>query len=335
MPLITYAKQPATSIYHKAPLELFKSLSQILVLIPGNPGLVDFYETYLTLLQTKLPRLEVLAISHEGFQSTGDYRDEKEHIETYGLKLEAQHKISIIQDFVQEKECPVELFFLSHSMGCFVTQRVVKLIMEDPELSKKVTVKFVGFICPTIIDICKSASGKLFTNLSHYLPLIRIATLFSLLTSSLLSEHAIRRVIQRFFLSGPPSDDEYRQQEYENATNGMLKIFLSRPLITRALSLANEEMHQIATNRDMTDYSFITLPSTYNVKVWSFFADTDKWVSESTRAAILSRYNQEGNENLSFEIGSLKDSVAIKHGFCVDQSVEFSEITLHALSAAL
>lgn len=329
MPLTIPPHDKYTTIYHKEPLQLSESNHPLLILIPGNPGLVDFYFTYLNLIQMKYPTIEVLCISHAGFKS--DIIEEDDiAFKFFDLEFQVQHKIDIIKYFILKENKPRDLYFLSHSVGSYITQRVVHGLIYDLEIQNFINIKFLGLICPTIIDIGQSNSGQLINKLFSLLPLVQIAVVFSTLLNFILPERVIKAVIRNFVIDKPSSSNDEELQSLEHSRIGAFKIFQTKNIIQQALHMANDEMKTILKDNDFNDWFFNDLLSKNNVTIWTYFAYSDHWVHDSTRDYILTRYHNSKNKRLVFQVGDVEDSIT--HSFCVNKSVEFAEITCGRLS---
>ena len=333
MTLKTCPHEEYTSIYHKNPLQHSASVRPLLVLIPGNPGLVDFYITYLNLIQKRNPNLEILCISHAGFKSDGNIIDDDSVFTYYNLEFQIEHKIDILKYFILNENRNTELYFLSHSVGSYINQRVVHRLLNNSELQNKMDIKFLGLICPTIIDIGRSNSGQIITKMFAYLPIIQIAIYLSVLINSLFPESFVKFVVKNVVIDKSSSTREESQESIENSTIGALKIFRSKNIIKQALNLAKEEMKTILKDDEFNDWFFKGLPSQYDIRIWAYFAHTDHWVHDTTKDYILARYHSDSNKKLSFEIGDIEDSIT--HSFCVNESIEFSQITSEKLSDLL
>lgn len=89
--------------------------------------------------------------------------------------------------------------------------------------------------------------------------------------------------------------------------------------------MAIEEMDMILDDAELNNWFFNQL-SNQGTKIWTYFAFEDYWIHDNTRAYILTQFHDDSNHNLSFQLGAVDDGIT--HSFCVDQSVEFSHITL-------
>lgn len=308
--------------------------SPLLVFIPGNPGLIDYYITYLDIIAERHPEFDILAISHAGYQTSGDYlTDGNTGDQTYyDLDYQVAHKVNILKEQILNGH--TDLYFLCHSVGGYITQRVIRRLLKDKEVKDLVNVRFIGLICPTIVDIAKSQSGIYFTRLFSLLPLVQVCVLLITVLQWILPAAWARSIIRKFIIARPRLTDGKLKESWENSLDATFKIYLSKRIIRQTLTLAKEELEVIHRDDEYNDWFFLDLPQSHGTKIWSFFAILDYWVHDNTRDYILSRYHDLENELVHFQVGDLdNDEVkAITHSFCIDQSVEFAEITSNVLS---
>lgn len=336
MNIKTNGEHPLTSEYYRAPISGNGATSPLLVFIPGNPGLIDYYLTYLDLLAVDYPEFSVLAISHAGFQTSGDYvrAGEVDSQTFYGVEYQIEHKTKILKQYVLSGHR--ELYFLAHSFGGYLTQRIVKKLLRDPELRDRVDIKFIGLVCPTIVDIAKSQSGVYFTRLFNALPLVQLAVFFVGLLQVLLPESAVRYIIRNYIIAKPALTCDKLMESWNNSVEATYKIFSSKRIVRQALLLAREELNVIHRDDALNDYFFNEFAEEHDIKIWCFFAIKDYWVHDHTRDYLLARYHDVENEHVSFEVGDTdsEGQRAITHSFCIDQSVEFAAITSRAMRCA-
>ncbi|GEQ70258.1 hypothetical protein JCM33374_g3934 [Metschnikowia sp. JCM 33374] len=330
MTLRTNIEHPLTSEYH---VPSNSKDNRLLVFIPGNPGLIDYYTTYLDLIQQEFPNMGILALSHAGFQTSDDYVNDglSRDFEFYNLDYQVAHKCRIIKEHIMAGNS--KLVFLCHSVGGYITQRVISRLLSDEDVKDVIEIEFVGLVCPTIVDIAKSDSGVLFTKLFTYLPIIQMAVCFLTMLQWILPDSLARTIISKFIIARPVTDDEKSMESWKNAIDATFKIYKSKRIARQALTLAREELQVIHRDDGMNDWFFEEIPKTHNIQIWCFFAESDYWVHDNTRDYILSRYHDQKNKLVSFEIGesSTEHTRAITHSFCIDQSVEFAKITCQAL----
>lgn len=326
MPVELLDTNPKTHIYHQLPIvdKLGTNRNNdLLIMIPGNPGLIEFYITYLDLIQQELPSFEILCIAHAGFLGNDD-----EPQESFDLKFQIEHKYQIIKEFIfkryNQNQKQVQLYVLTHSMGSFVFQRSLKKLLQDQELKDKFQVKFTGFITPTILDIANSDLGKKVAKAMEFnIPIIPILLFFRVLILLIFGEQQLKKMLGNHL-----SKQNKDIIGLENSVIGSYKILQSKAVIRQALIMAQEEMHVIDLDESINDWYF--QDSTNGFKRWVFFAQDDHWVGNHTRERIIEKYGNDGsekNENVMIEICRDLDN-PIAHSFCVCQSKEFAEITV-------
>lgn len=333
--IYTNKKYPLTSEYW-IDSKISSPSSRLLVFIPGNPGLIDYYVTFMNAISDKYPQYDVLVIGHAGYQTSGDYvKDGAQpgHPEFYNLEYQVQHKVEILKKRVLQGHH--NLSFLCHSVGCYVTQRVIQRLLKDKDIEDVVQIEFVGFICPTIVDIAKSESGVIFTKLFNILPVISIAVLFVRFLQLILTDSLARAIIKNYAIDTPVLNDEVLKEAHANAVDATFKIYKSTRIVRQALSLAREELNVIHRDDVFNDWFFNQFPQTSGAKIWCFFAYSDYWVHDNTRDYILGRYHDLENMRVRFQVGdgNKKDKKAIGHSFCVDQTAEFIQVTLAVLES--
>lgn len=321
MSLLTLEGFPSTSAYHiKAEGQNVVNANgiakDILFFIPGNPGLVEYYITYLDLIHEKYPHFEIYCLSHAGYQTTDNYQYDNE--EYYDINYQIDHKYKIIKDLVDEES---NIHFLGHSMGTFVMQKLIKKLIDDD-----LKVKFIGLICPTIVNLKDSDSGKKFQKLYRWLPIIKLGLLFSWFLS-LFSENFIKYLFGSIIFDEPKVRDSKSEQSLKNSIDASFKLVTTPRIVRQALTLVVDELDMILQDDELNDWFFGL--SKEGIKIWTYFAFKDHWIHDNTRDYILSRYFDEKNSNLLFELGDID---GITHSFCVNQSVEFAEITLNTMS---
>lgn len=332
MPITTNPNYPLTSEYHRESTIGSKN-APLLVFIPGNPGLIDYYITYLDLIAEQYPKYDVLAISHAGYQTSDDFvaagnTGERTY---YDIDYQVKHKVEILKEQILDGHTNISI--LCHSVGGYFTQRVVRALLKDDEVKDLVKIEFIGLICPTIVDIAKSQSGQYFGWLFSVLPLVQASIYFIAFLHLILPTAFARYIIRNFVIARPKLTDARLIESWNNSVDATHKIFLSKRIGYQALTMAKEELRVIHRDDEYNDWFFEELPQQYGTRIWSFFAHRDHWVHDNTRDYILSRYHDAENELVNFEVGDVdnEDASAITHSFCIDQSVEFAGITCKAL----
>lgn len=286
----------ATSILHLKPKHV-SALTPLFVWIPGNPGILQYYEEMLQRLHEKHDTWEILAISHAGM-SLEDPNVQKTKATIFSLEEQIQHKVEVINQFSSENR---PLIVMGHSVGAYMAQHAVL----DSKLVGKV-IK-IGLITPTVIDIHLSQKGTQMTTGFYWLsglPGIAAWTsnfLFNKLSFVPYTDYLVSFMMDSDKDSIPVTTSKRFLQNSET--------------VRQALGLAKLEMEQI---RD--DWPFqqklIDFCNERNVRTWFLFSTNDHWVSESTRNALIKFYRERYIER-NLEIQVVSD---IAHSFVVKES---------------
>lgn len=292
-----------TIVYHQLAKKQLVN-GPLMVFIPGNPGVINYYIPYFKLLGSRLPTVEILGISQTGHQIPEKTGDKSNYGTVVGLQGQIDHKVALIEEFLGDGG-DRDVLIMGHSVGTWMIERIVL------KLGDRVNFKFIGFITPTIIDIHKSDKGKAFA------PLIKIFPVVNLILPQL--SHLLRLIPDKFVnfllskvLKNPP----------DHALEST-KLFITNPQqITQSIGLAHEELQVIQNDWDFFENEF--LQQTLSIPKWFYFSNVDHWVNNNTQAEITEKV--ERLENVTVE-----SSDEIVHSFCINQSEEFAEITTRAL----
>ncbi|TRY59668.1 hypothetical protein DNTS_027406 [Danionella cerebrum] len=181
-----YCKGAVTEVLKYGPKDLHTASkgpnpsNTLILIIPGNPGVVGFYETYMwTLYQTFHERFPVWAVSHAGHcmpPETFDLIEDPSVIEkedVFGLDGQTEHKLAFLRKHVPRG---TNLLLIGHSIGCYI---ILEMMKRDPDLK---VLKAV-MLFPTIERMALSPQGKCMTpvlcNLRYalYLPIFLLSLL--------------------------------------------------------------------------------------------------------------------------------------------------------------
>ncbi|KAG5855998.1 hypothetical protein ANANG_G00003060 [Anguilla anguilla] len=165
--------------------ELHSTPRVVFLLIPGNPGVVGFYRTFLqTVHQAFGRRHPVWAVSHAGhcappgsMRMTTAGSPGMQIEDVFGLNGQVEHKLAFLREHVPRE---AKLVLIGHSIGCYI---IIEMMKRDPELQVLKSV----LLFPTIERMAVTPQGRVMTpvlrRLRHvaYLPVF----LLSLLPQSL------------------------------------------------------------------------------------------------------------------------------------------------------
>lgn len=300
-----------TTIYH-----IFGSspICPLLVLLPGNPGLAEFYSKYLLALKKKHPEFELVAPSLLGFSSTVIERMAYDpSLKVYTLQEQINHNIELIKVLTaNHHNKPRDLYLLGHSVGAWIAQRVAVGI----EGSDTVNLKFVGLLTPTIKDIAISERGINFVRLCKYLPVGILGGRLLQALNWMMPTSALEALVR--YIMGSELEDHAYQVAYS---------FASRPQFARqVIVMAIEEMKRIDGTQYPEDLgNFWDENQPY--RIWGMFAYKDHWIAESTQQEIIETF---GNQrNVDFLV--LDETCQVPHNFCVRTSEVVASYTSEAI----
>ncbi|KAM7404106.1 hypothetical protein PAMA_004500 [Pampus argenteus] len=161
----------------------------LFLIIPGNPGVVGFYRTFMQTLHSMFGyRHPVWAVSHAGHCVPPDSMDMVEDAslatdkDVFGLNGQIEHKLAFLRKHVPRE---TSLVLVGHSIGCYI---ILEMMKRDPELE---VLKAV-MLFPTIERMAQTPQGKVMTPvLCHmryaaYLPLFLLSLLPEGFKSSLI-----------------------------------------------------------------------------------------------------------------------------------------------------
>ncbi|KAF0044682.1 lipid droplet-associated hydrolase [Scophthalmus maximus] len=184
----TYCSGANTEVLKFGSCQLHSGHKLLFLIIPGNPGIVGFYRSFMQTLHSKFGyRHPVWAVSHAGHCVPPDSMDMVEDAsfaaegDVFGLNGQIEHKLAFLREHVPRE---TRLVLVGHSIGCYV---ILEMMKRDPDLK---ILKAV-MLFPTIERMAQTPQGKVMTPvLCHmryvaYLPLFLLSLLPDTLKSSL------------------------------------------------------------------------------------------------------------------------------------------------------
>jgi len=170
---------PASTIYLRTPPEPGKKavkLTYIVYFLTGNPGLVEYYRTFLTHLYGLLSRdtstsrdveFQVYSRSLSGFEmSTSDIKTAKwRKLPPYGLQDQIRHAEEDVTDLVEAARDAggkdVRVILVGHSVGAYLGLEIVRRLRAHGLAGEDYETRISGCVglFPTVVDIARSESG--------------------------------------------------------------------------------------------------------------------------------------------------------------------------------
>ncbi|XP_049319409.1 lipid droplet-associated hydrolase [Astyanax mexicanus] len=189
-----YCKGVATELLKYGPRDLHAAAETpdpprvLILVIPGNPGVVGFYKTFMwTLYQAFNRRYPVWSVGHAGHCVPPDTMDMVEDAclaeaeDVCGLNGQIQHKLAFLSEHVPRD---THLVLIGHSIGCYI---ILETMRRDPKLKVLKSV----LLFPTIERMAVTPQGKVMTPLlcnlryTAYLPVFLLSLLPERLKTSL------------------------------------------------------------------------------------------------------------------------------------------------------
>ncbi|KAI9030291.1 hypothetical protein DFJ74DRAFT_702617 [Hyaloraphidium curvatum] len=126
-------------------------VKQVLVMVSGNPGIVDFYNDFLSDVHTFLgKRIAIVATGHIGHSTTLPAPDSDVFSHTLAEQVEA--KIALVRQ-AMEWYPSASIYIAGHSIGAWISSQVLKALEDEPRIK--------GLYClfPTLEDIVNTPNG--------------------------------------------------------------------------------------------------------------------------------------------------------------------------------
>ena len=226
----------------------------LVVVIPGNPGIPQFYDGFIKTMKSRLPtETPVWVVGHAGHVQPPNnlsltMPNDSTWNENYGLMAQVQHKKEFIKKYVPED---AKLHLVGHSIGCWMVLNMLK----DDSICKRVAKCYLLF--PTIERMAETRNGLFFTRIVS-----RIAFLLTFLCWIL---SCLPVYLQTFLINtfapfyGVPT----------KCSKAVLQLLHPRSL-KKVLKMADEEMRIVRERDDDT-------LSKYADKLWFYYGNCDGW----------------------------------------------------------
>lgn len=351
---------PASQIHLHDPSATQAKRAYILYFITGNPGLIEYYRTFLTHLYGLLDQssppstsIHVFGRSLSGFEaaSTSTSELQEDHRPPFSLQEQisrSQFALETLAKDVREKDHvqDVRVILMGHSVGSFILLEIVRRVREIAKAEAD-AVRIAGGVClfPTVTHIAMSDSGRKATvcqfptpdtsptssrtddhqpllTLPHFAPIA--STLAHILT--LLLPLPLLALLIRTLLSFPPS-----------AAHTTASFIKSPHGVHQALHMARDEMREITEDTWSHDIWGIAHPDPSHlpppVPLRFLFARKDHWVADHTRDELIAargraEYTGDGGgegEDAWKPVMEIDTLEGWEHGFCIRQSVPVAE----------
>ncbi|KAA8893716.1 hypothetical protein FN846DRAFT_498475 [Sphaerosporella brunnea] len=288
---------PATHNAASAPLLLF---------LPGNPGLINYYQPFLSHLSALHPSLTILGASHAGFTPATARLNAtwawKWGVGPWRLQQQVAMKRELLLHALQQLG-QRRVLLMAHSMGAFLSLELITTLK-----CQDVEVEIAGgvMLFPTVLGIAESPQGRLLS------PFLALGVVRSTLEAAawclgFLPKTLVERV------AGVVA----RQPEEAARVTAVLATHPA--VIRQALSLAAEEMVEI--REDRWEEEVWNVGGALNGKSGGMvfvFGQKDHWVAEKTRKEIMAM--RKGGAKM------LVEEKGLPHGFCIHHGEVMAEM---------
>ncbi|KAK5651459.1 hypothetical protein OQA88_12466 [Cercophora sp. LCS_1] len=141
----------------------------LIYILPGNPGLISFYEPFAVALKRELQQLpatsELTAIiggkSYRGFEiSSADLSAAKGPLGLAETVVTAEDDLESLVGSLPATAKKTKIILLGHSVGAYI---VMELLRRQAERDKREEIDIIGgiMVCPTITHVAKSRTGRI------------------------------------------------------------------------------------------------------------------------------------------------------------------------------
>ncbi|XP_069092105.1 lipid droplet-associated hydrolase [Pleurodeles waltl] len=276
----------------------------LFLIIPGNPGLIGFYKTFMKALYNRLnQQYPVWGLSHAGHcgppsgMGMAADTEEKEVDDIFGLNGQIEHKIMFLKKNVPKD---MTLVLIGHSIGCYIILEIMKRL---PELKVLRSV----LLFPTVERMAQSPQGKLLTPV---LCSLRYVVYMPVYLLSFLPESAKASLV-RFVLRGIRSVDEASV----TASVDLFRV----DCVANAMYMGSQEMVKVLDRDNLTIKQHLK-------KLIFYYGAADNWCPVQYYHDIKKDF-PEGDIRLC-ERG-------FRHAFVLDSSKEVAALTLNWLQECI
>ncbi|KAL8920568.1 MAG: hypothetical protein Q9208_006190 [Pyrenodesmia sp. 3 TL-2023] len=306
--------------------------------IPGNPGLIPYYDPFLSTLHTLLEanpdlracNFHICGHSFAGFETSA--QDAPGSAELVGLEKQIDYIDELLYARVDEIRHATgstpKVILMGHSVGAYILLEVIRRHRKQIESKRYQDFDLIGgvLLFPTITHIARSPSGIVASALlripgSAHIASAIIKTLLYLIPTNIL--YHLIRLIMRF---------------PEHAARTTTALIQSPTGIKEVLYLAKDEMDMITNDKWGEEvWGAATEPGTNQGDTISsnlvfFWGSHDHWVARKTRDELIrARGFRIPSKRVDVTLEDewkptmIVDDGRIPHGFCLKHSETVAE----------
>lgn len=325
--------------------------------IPGNPGLVSYYRTFLSVLAESKTSPSTSSCVIAGFSLGGfeilehsQDRDEVRRVlfpekgprgPLYSLQDQIKlttARLESLVEVLQGQTCSGKGFsdgrpgkgwrviLIGHSVGAYIALEVLRLHRQKPSRNgsaadlaePKITAALL--LTPTIVNIALSSNGKVLAPLLKYCPgFPLLVSLGAGFISRLLRESWLATLVRTVMGRDTPDD----------AVASTICFLTSKMGIQQCLSMAANEMEEIGEDQwedevwgvadaSKGDHADRGVQMSDPARLIFYFARQDHWVADQTREAIIK--TRGGGRGMANSTMMVAEEGELVHGWCIKHS---------------
>lgn len=237
--------------------EEIQKCEELVLLIPGNPGLIGYYNEFLDTIYKTL-KMPLCVISHAGHDLPIGGVPPVEEKQSYDLEFQTQHKINFINKYVPSS---VRLYLVGHSIGC----KIIMNMLKNKNIDKQVVKCYLLF--PTVERMAESPNGKFLTK--FVLPIVPLILFLSWIFTLFPSKIQYSLLYLYFLVRGSG-----------NNTNDVTRQLINPLILKNVFFLADDEMNTVQE----LDHNAIDL---YKDKLFFYYGASDNWTPVSYFEQLL------------------------------------------------
>jgi len=275
----------------------------ILLFICGNPGLISYYDEFLSAIHAVSPdTYEVIGIGHEGHSAAHSlsYLEALNRPATFGtqpipgLQQQIQTKVEYIDELRLQYGRNVKLGIMGHSVGAYICQEIMK---QRPE-----AVDYMYGLFPTIAHIAKSPNGLKLAPIFNP-AVITLVTAFLVCLNAIIPSWIIEGLIRG--VTG----------QHRPASRVTTELITTPGAVASALTMAENEMKTIKK----LDERFL---EEYGDRITLYFAagDSDGWVGNAQRVKDITTCLDRSKRSTDKRKRCRVCDKGMVHAFCLEHS---------------
>ena len=235
----------------------FEGLKQVIFLLPGNPGMIHFYSTFMKKLYQEV-KIPILGLAHAGFFKGGT----KGVTGPMTVRKQVLQKLEFIETYIPKD---VGIILMGHSIGGFMAMEIMKGIEDRNQIVHSV------LLMPAIQDLRLSLGAKFFAVFDFF----RIFIYIWVCILWMLPEKGITRMLV-WMISLFYDDVD------EDAVASINELF-NLKVASNSLALGRDEFEQVAERDDLLIRQNLS-------KLSFIFCPKDEWVPYSFVEDLINQY---------------------------------------------